>query len=184
MKKINFKYQVAAGVILIVGGTLALLSNYIKEKRDVVFSEMNLTLSSMLTEQVEIDNNVEEITEENNEELEGAYLELRNESGELVEAWVSGKEPHKIEDLEPGKYTLSETIAPEGYELTTETVEFIVKEDGTVDGDIIMYNKPETIVEVPATASFKTITASIIVIIIIGLGSLIIYKNYKKNEEN
>ena len=118
------------------------------------------------------------------EELEGAYLELRNESGELIEAWVSTTEPHKIEGLEPGKYTLSETLAPEGYELTTETVEFIVKEDRTVDGDIIMYNKPETIVEVPKTSSFKTITASLIGIIIIGLGSLIIYKNYKKNEEN
>jgi len=69
MKKINFKYQVAAGVILIVGGTLALLSNYIKEKRDVVFSEMNLVLSSMMIEQVEVENNSEEIVEENNEEV-------------------------------------------------------------------------------------------------------------------
>lgn len=51
MKKFNFKYQVAAGVILIVGGTLVLLTDYIKEKRDVVFSEMNLALS-------EIDENV------------------------------------------------------------------------------------------------------------------------------
>lgn len=117
------------------------------------------------------------------EELEGAYLELRDETGEVVEAWISTTEPHKIEGLEPGKYSLSETIAPDGYELTTETVEFIVKEDGTVDGDVIMYNKPETIVEVPSTSSFKTITASLIGIIIIGLGSLIIYKNYKKNEE-
>ncbi|MGM9882114.1 MAG: sortase [Bacilli bacterium] len=47
MKKINFKYQVAAGVTLIIIGTLALLSNYIKDKRDVVFSEMNLTLSQL-----------------------------------------------------------------------------------------------------------------------------------------
>ena len=47
MKKINFKYQVAAGVTLIIIGTLALLSNYIKDKRDVVFSEMNLALSEL-----------------------------------------------------------------------------------------------------------------------------------------
>ena len=56
--------------------------------------------------------------------------------------------------LKPGKYTLSEMIAPEGYELSTETVTFVVKEDGTVDGEIIMYNKPETI-EVPNTSSLK-----------------------------
>ena len=82
-----------------------------------------------------------------------------------------------------GTYYLTETIAPEGYELSTETVTFVVKEDGTVDGEIIMYNKPETI-EVPNTSSFKTITASLIGVIIIGLGSFMIYRNYKKNEEN
>ena len=116
------------------------------------------------------------------EELPGAHLELKNEKGELVEAWVSTDVPHMIEELEPGKYFLTETIAPEGYELSTETVEFIVKEDGTVDGVIVMYNEVETI-EVPPTASFKTITSSLIGIIVIGLGSMIIYRNYKKNEE-
>ena len=66
MKNINIKYQLAAGVILIVGGTLALFSDYIKEKRDVVFSEMNLTLSTISTEGIYVDN--EENTE--NEEVQ------------------------------------------------------------------------------------------------------------------
>lgn len=117
------------------------------------------------------------------EELPGAHLVVKDEEGNVVVAFVSGDEPFIIEEgLEPGKYTLTETIAPEGYDLSTEVIEFIVKEDGTVDGDIIMYNSPE-VVEVPSTASFKTITASLIGIMIIGLGSLIIYRNYKKNEE-
>lgn len=118
------------------------------------------------------------------EELPGAHLELKDEKGNLIEAWVSGDEPHEVEELKPGKYYLSETLAPEGYELTTEVVEFTVKEDGTVDGKVIMYNKPETYIPVPSTSSFKTITASLIGIIVIGLGSVIIYRNYKKNEEN
>lgn len=118
------------------------------------------------------------------EELAGAHLELKDENGQVIYAWVSDTTPHMIERLDPGKYYLTEILAPEGYELSTETVEFVVKEDGTVDGDIIMYNKPETIVEVPSTSSFKTITASLIGIIVIGLGSMIIYRNYKKNEEN
>ena len=117
------------------------------------------------------------------EELPGAHLELKDETGEVIYAWVSTNEPFIIKDgLKPGKYTLSETIAPEGYELSTETVTFTVKDDGTVDGEIIMYNKPETI-EVPNTSSFKTITASLIGVIITGLGSFMIYRNYKKNEE-
>ena len=117
------------------------------------------------------------------EELAGAHLELKDEEGNLIEAWVSANESHMIEELKAGKYFLTETLAPEGYELSTETVEFVVKADGAVDGDIVMYNKPETIIEVPSTSSFKTITSSLIGIIVIGLGSMIIYRNYKKNEE-
>ena len=69
MKNINLKYQIAAGVILIMGGTLVLLSDYVKEKRDVVFSEMNLALSFVNIESMEEANTVldEEI---NSEEVE------------------------------------------------------------------------------------------------------------------
>ena len=81
MKKFNFKYQVAAGVILIVGGTLVLLSDYIKEKRDVVFSEMNLALSEVNhevidnTETVEdIQKEIEEVKENNNDYTYEEYL--------------------------------------------------------------------------------------------------------------
>ena len=70
MKKINLKYQIAAGEILVICGTLVLLSDYIKDKRDVVFSEMNLALSSMnmddsLNNQDENIDNVEENKGEN-----------------------------------------------------------------------------------------------------------------------
>ncbi len=117
------------------------------------------------------------------EELAGAHLELKDEKGNLIEAWVSTNESHVIEGLAPGKYTLTEVIAPDGYELSKETVTFVVKEDGTVDGKVIMYNTPETI-EVPSTGTFKTIATSLIGLLIIGLGSVIVYRNYKKNEEN
>lgn len=74
MKNINLKYQIAAGVILIICGTLALFSNYIKEKRDVVFSEMNLALSSInsqnISDEEEIIEIEEELIQEENEEKE------------------------------------------------------------------------------------------------------------------
>ena len=69
MKKINFKYQVAAGVILIISGIPLLLSNYIKEKRDVVFSEMNLALSEINNQTIYNDEVVED-EELSDEELE------------------------------------------------------------------------------------------------------------------
>lgn len=67
MKKINFKYQIAAGVTLLLVGTLLLFSNYIKDKRDVVFSEMNLVLSSMDIGLID-EKQTEELTEESVEE--------------------------------------------------------------------------------------------------------------------
>ena len=119
------------------------------------------------------------------EELYGAHLEVRNEKGELIEAWTSGKEPHKIEGLDAGIYTLTETIAPDGYILSKETIEFEIDEKGNLkDGDVvIMFNERIPDVPVPRTSSFKSITTSIIGIITMALGALIIQRNYKKNEE-
>lgn len=76
--KNNLKLQVAAGVILIISGIPLLLSNYIKEKRDVVFSEMNLALSevninNIYNDEQEEDNNEEEISEEVEEEVKEEY---------------------------------------------------------------------------------------------------------------
>ena len=81
MKKNNLKFQVAAGVILIISGIPLLLSNYIKEKRDVVFSEMNLALSEINTRDIENDEEepaveepTEEVKEDNNNYTYEEYL--------------------------------------------------------------------------------------------------------------
>lgn len=81
MKKNNLKFQVAAGVILIISGIPLLLSNYIKEKRDVVFSEMNLVLSEINTRDIEnveeepaVEEPAEEVKEDNNNYIYEEYL--------------------------------------------------------------------------------------------------------------
>ena len=43
-------------------------------------------------------------------ELPGAHLVVKDADGNVVDEWTSTKEEHKIKDLKPGKYTLSETI--------------------------------------------------------------------------
>ena len=73
-------------------------------------------------------------------ELPGATLVIKDENGNEVDKWVSTNEIHYV-DLKPGKYTLSETIAPVGYKVTTETIEFEVKNDGTI-AKVTMYNEP------------------------------------------
>ncbi|EET62411.1 hypothetical protein BRYFOR_05446 [Marvinbryantia formatexigens DSM 14469] len=52
--------------------------------------------------------------------LAGAALQLEDEAGNLVEAWTSAEEPHRIRGLSAGTYTLSETRAPEGYALAED----------------------------------------------------------------
>lgn len=65
------------------------------------------------------------------EELPGAKLSILDEKGKVVESWTSGKEPHYIEKLPIGKYTLHEESAPEGY-LVAEDVDFEVKDTGDI----------------------------------------------------
>ena len=82
-------------------------------------------------------------------ELPGATLVLKNSLGTIIEEWVSTETPHVISKvLEQGDYTLSETIAPKGYQTTTETVKFTVNANGTVDKPVVMKNKPTTQVKI------------------------------------
>lgn len=119
-----------------------------------------------------------------NKELPGATLVLKNENGDIIETWVSTDEEHIIYNLPLGKYTLIETKAPEGYALSKEEITFEINGQGVVQ-QVVMYNNVEEITEVPVepTSSFSTITTGVIGFIIIGIGSMLIYKNYKKNEE-
>ena len=68
-------------------------------------------------------------------ELEGAHIQIIDQAGNVVDEWDSTKEAHVIEKLKTGKiYTLRETVAPDGYLLTSDTT-FVLKEDGTVDAE-------------------------------------------------
>lgn len=82
-------------------------------------------------------------------ELPGAKLVLKDSLGSVVEEWTSEATPHIVsKQLSPGIYTLSETMAPKGYQTTTETVTFTVNNDGGVDEPVIMKNKPITSIKI------------------------------------
>ena len=70
----------------------------------------------------------------NGEELEGATIQLIDkETGEVVEEWTSTNKAHEVTGLTTGKtYILRETVAPEGYGITSDTT-FELKEDGSID---------------------------------------------------
>lgn len=64
-------------------------------------------------------------------ELKGAKLQIVDEKGNVIEEWTSDGTNHIVKKLKAGKYVLTETAAPDGYEIATD-ISFEVFEDGTV----------------------------------------------------
>lgn len=77
------------------------------------------------------DVNIDKMDVTESKEIPGATLVVKDEAGNVVESWVSTTESHKIK-LNVGKYSLTETIAPEGYKLSTTTINFLVDAKGGI----------------------------------------------------
>nr|WP_240441767.1 MULTISPECIES: SpaA isopeptide-forming pilin-related protein [Bacillus cereus group] len=71
--------------------------------------------------------------------LEGAEFKLKNEAGQVVgETKTTNKDGVvKFENLVPGKYTLEETKAPEGYKTLEVTIEVNVVANEVVKQDVL-----------------------------------------------
>lgn len=73
-------------------------------------------------------------------ELEGAELQVTDKDGNIVDKWVSGKEPHMINNLFCNhSYTLTEVIAPKGYKIA-QSIDFTVDATGEVQ-KVVMYDE-------------------------------------------
>lgn len=80
----------------------------------------------------------------NKQELPGAHLVLKDSNGTVIDEWTSTDTPHYItKKLSEGTYYLTETIAPKGYKLSTESISFKVNANGETEKDIVMYNSPK-----------------------------------------
>ena len=133
----------------------------------------------------------------NGQELPGATLVVKDYDGNVIETWVSTNESHVIQNLNPGIYTLTETIAPAGYVLSSETITFTIKEDGT-STSVVMYNSPDSKdvpvepvnpvsnVEVPveSTSSFKSIVTSVVGVAIATVGATMLYITSKRRKKD
>ena len=78
------------------------------------------------------------------EELPGAQLVIKDSEGKEIEKWTSTNEPHYIEMLPIGTYTLTETAPPALY-TKAEDVKFEVKDTADIQ-TVTMMDKPTTIV--------------------------------------
>ena len=86
----------------------------------------------MLVEDAKTKISVSKVDIADGKELEGAHIQIIDKDGKVVEEWDSTKEAHKVEGLKTGEeYTLKETVAPDGYTVTTDTT-FTIDENGKV----------------------------------------------------
>ena len=77
------------------------------------------------------------------DELVGARLILTAENNDVIDEWTSKKEPHYIEDLVPGRYTLTELITPKQYD-KAESMTFNLLPSGEIQ-HYIMFDSPISI---------------------------------------
>ena len=82
---------------------------------------------------------------ETKKNVAGAVLVLKDESGKVVEEWTTTTEEKVFSNLKAGKYTLSEIKAPNGYELSTATIDIELKEENKTTS-VVFYNTPKKVV--------------------------------------
>lgn len=80
-------------------------------------------------------------------EIPGAKITILDEDDQVVAEWTSTNEPHYIEKLPIGKYTLREVQAPKGYIISNDVtfevadtgeVQMVVMKDDTAKGKVLI----------------------------------------------
>ena len=91
----------------------------------------------------------------NGEELVGATVQVIDSEGNVVDEWNSTDESHVIEGLKTGvEYTLRETVAPDGYIISTDITFSIDKEckvttnDSMTQDGVLLVENSKTKVEI------------------------------------
>ena len=118
----------------------------------------------------------------NSSEIPGATLVVKDKNNpDNTWTWVSTYQPHYIY-LPDGTYSLCETIAPTGYELSTECIDFTV--DGNKILAVAMKNEPT--VPIPNTSLFKSKILYYLGALILSIGCAIVVISFmkKKNKAN
>lgn len=124
-------------------------SGYIKSDE---IKEFSILFDGSVTGEMSLENEPTSVTLSkyslfNSSPLPGAELTVKNSDGDIV---FSGKTNADgdvvIKRLAPGDYSFTETVAPDGYIISSETVYFSIDDEGVVSGDTQMSNKPNKLV--------------------------------------
>lgn len=134
------------------------------------------------TENINVENTktiteISKIDATNGQELEGAHLSLKDKDGNIIEEWVSGKEPHIIRGLLVNEeYTLHEDLAPIGYKIASD-VEFTIADTGEVQKVVMKDERKPSIIK---TGDNSQIGLYVIMMAIASITMIVILKMRKK----
>ena len=78
-----------------------------------------------------------------NEELPGAELVIKDKDGAEIDRWISTNEPHYVEKMPTGDYTLTEITAPNGYKVA-ESIDFTVLPTGEIQTVVMKDAREDT----------------------------------------
>ena len=79
----------------------------------------------------------------NGEELPGAELVIKDKDGTEIDRWISTNEPHYVEKMPAGDYTLTEITAPNGYKVA-ESIDFTVLPTGEMQTVVMKDAREDT----------------------------------------
>ncbi|MGM9878831.1 MAG: dockerin type I domain-containing protein [Bacilli bacterium] len=134
----------------------------------------------------------------NSKEIKGAKITIKDSKGKQIIEYVSSGKAQTFA-IPAGTYTLTEKVAPAGYQKLTNTIKFKVGTDGNVTllsaksnlykvkktktygelDHLIIYNEPKTI-NAPNTGSVVSFIEILSGIALISVGGYVIYRKYKK----
>ena len=78
-----------------------------------------------------------------NEELPSAELVIKDKDGTEIDRWISTNEPHYVEKMPAGDYTLTEITAPNGYKVA-ESIDFTVLPTGEMQTVVMKDAREDT----------------------------------------
>ena len=120
---------------------------------------------------------ITKIDKSTNQNLAGAILVVKDESGAQKVRFTTTTDSYAILDLPNGTYTVVEESAPAGYQKSDEVITFTI-DDKNLTHQITFYNYPE--VPVPDTATTSSSFMVLIGIIMICASVGFVYKNAKQ----
>lgn len=134
----------------------------------------------------------------NSKEIKGAKITIKDSKGVKVIEYISSNKPQTFA-IPAGTYTLTEKIAPAGYQKLNTTVKFKVGTDGNVKllsassnlyklkktktygelDHLVIYNELKTI-NAPNTGSVISFIEIFSGVALVGIGGYVLYRKYKK----